>query len=801
MERLTGAFGKCPGIILRAALILCLGLSLAQAVPVAAAETRLVASDNALDDHFGASVSIDGNLAVVGAYAKDNYIGAAYVFSRSAGAWVQQAKLMASDDAPGDNFGWAVAISGDTAVVGAYGHNGERGAVYVFTRSGSTWTEQAKLTASDSEAVDRFGYSVAISGDTIVVGAYGKGSLSGAAYVFTRSAGAWSQQAKLVASDGATGDWFGYSVAVHSETAVVGALYKNSGAGAAYVFTRSGSAWSQQTKLIASDGASGDNLGCSVSINGDSIVAGARGRSFSTGAAYVFIRSSGLWSEQTRLTAGDGSVNNRFGVSVAISVNAVIVGAEGIFNNTGVAYTFLYSNGAWLQQDRITASDSARGDYFGCTVSISGDTAAVGARDKSSYKGAAYVYSGVIPLAVTTFEASDITATQATLNGGLISLGAADSVEVYFEYGLTVSYGNSTQKQALAAAGPFSIVVGGLEPNTRYHFRARVGSYAGPDATFTTLPAAEVLPTVTTSGVSSVTATSAILRGNLTSLGSASSLEVYFEYGLTADYGSATSHQTVSAAGPFSASASGLEPGQVYHFRAVAGGVKGLDMLFTTPEQPVVEPQVSTSGAGSITSSGATLSGSLINMGSSASVNVYFEYGLNTSYGHATSPQAMSAAGAFSASLTNLEPGLTYHFRAVAQGDSGAVYGQDATFQLTAPPATTTSTTGDDNGQGFFARLFSPPWLWVWLGVVVLALAGAAAAVLMNRRRSDAGRGAGASRYEAGNAPEEPAEGGQVNVIAALSHLDEQRRQGAISNEEYEARRAEIIKRITKSPP
>jgi hypothetical protein len=172
----------------------------------------------------------------VGAYRKNSSTGAAYVFTRSGTTWSQQATLTASDAATNDTFGSSVALSGDTALVGAPGKNSSTGAAYVFIRNGTAWSQQANLTASDAATNDNFGASVALSGDTALVGAFNKNGSIGAAYVFTRSGTAWSQQANLTASDAVGGDRFGFSVSLSADTALVGAFYKNSVTGAAYVF-------------------------------------------------------------------------------------------------------------------------------------------------------------------------------------------------------------------------------------------------------------------------------------------------------------------------------------------------------------------------------------------------------------------------------------------------------------------------------------------------------------------------------------------------------------------------------------
>jgi hypothetical protein len=261
----------------------------------------------------------------------------------------------------------------------------------VFVRSGTTWTQQAKLTASDGVSNDYFGYSVAISGNTAVTGAVAKNSLTGAAYVFVRSGTAWSQQAKLTASDGAANDYFGDSVAVSGSTAVVGAR-QNSSTGAAYVFVPSGTTWSQQAKLTASDAAPLDNFGVWVAVSGSTTVVGAFGKNSNTGAAYVFVRSGTTWSQQAELTAFDAAQSDNFGLSVALSGSIALVGASGKSSNKGAAYVFVRSGTTWSQQSELTASDSVSNDYFGVSVALSGSNAVVGAQGKNSFTGAAYVY-------------------------------------------------------------------------------------------------------------------------------------------------------------------------------------------------------------------------------------------------------------------------------------------------------------------------------------------------------------------------------------------------------------------------
>ena len=380
---------------------------------------KLLASDGADVDQFGYSVSIsgDGNTAIVGANGDDSYRGSAYIYTRSGSTWSQQTKLLASDGSTSDYFGWSVSMSSDgtTVIVGTYYDDNEKGteagSAYIYTRSGSTWTQQAKLTASDGVNIDHFGVSVSMSsdGNTAIVGAYGdddKGSNSGSAYIYTRSGSSWTQQAKLTASDGSSYDLFGYSVSISSDgnTAIVGAHNdddKGTNTGSAYIYTRSTTTWTQQAKLTASDGSVSDYFGYSVSMSsdGNTAIVGAYNDDGGRGSAYIYTRSGSSWTQQTKLTASDGSASDKFGYSVSMSSDGTtaIVGAY-YDDSRGSAYIYTRSGSTWTQQTKLTASDGSRDDQFGWSVSMSSDgtTAIVGAYyddDKGSDAGSAYIYT------------------------------------------------------------------------------------------------------------------------------------------------------------------------------------------------------------------------------------------------------------------------------------------------------------------------------------------------------------------------------------------------------------------------
>jgi hypothetical protein len=372
---------------------LALSACAASSKPTSAASTKPTGSASTTHSppgYFGWSLALYGSTAVVGAPFNGSGTGAAYLFVRSRGKWSQQAKLTASDATAGDQFGWSVALDGSAAVVGAPGKNAKAGAAYVFVRSRGKWSQQAKLTASDATAGDQLGFSVALDGSAAVVGAPGKNAKAGAAYVFVRSRGEWSQQAKLTASDVTSGDFFSNEVAVSGSTAVVGAELANSTAGAAYVFVRSGTAWSQQAEFQGRQ--HGEQLGDAVAVSGSTAVVGAELRNSKTGAAYVFVRSRGKWSQQAKLTASDGTAGDQLGFSVAILGSTAVVSASTQNALTGAAYVFVRLRGKWSQQAKLTASDARSGDLFGAAVVISGSTAVMSAPFKDSKTGAAYVF-------------------------------------------------------------------------------------------------------------------------------------------------------------------------------------------------------------------------------------------------------------------------------------------------------------------------------------------------------------------------------------------------------------------------
>lgn len=402
--RETGAWGKrkrrVAGVLGGAVLVLLVALAVAlvahtRGAPAWSRQQKLVSDDPVISDVFAADVAVSGDTAVVGADGKNDIAGAAYVYIRVDGVWTRQGELTASDAAKFDQFGKSVAVSGDTVVVGAHGKNKFAGAAYVFTRSGTTWSQQQKLVADDPAIPNDFGVSVAVSGDTVVIGAsprFHRDSRTGAAYIFTRANGNWTQQQRLSAGNVVADEVFGVSVAVSGDTAVVGASRTIGSTGAAYIFTRVDSGWTQQQRFTAGDAAGFDEFGGSVAVSGDTVMVSAPHEKEYTGAVYVYSRVNGNWIQQQRLTASNGPKLPGFGGSVSVSGDTAVIGGVDISDYKGTAYIFTRVNGRWAQRQRITASDAAK-EGFGGSAAMSGDTIVLGGGDISDNKGAVYVFT------------------------------------------------------------------------------------------------------------------------------------------------------------------------------------------------------------------------------------------------------------------------------------------------------------------------------------------------------------------------------------------------------------------------
>ena len=391
-------------------------------------------------------------------------------------------KLTASDAQADHNFGFSVAVSGDTAVVGAAGDDAggsDAGAAYVFGQGeggAANWGQVKKLTASDAQDFDRLGASAALSGDTAVVGAITEDAPvaadAGAAYVFQRDQGGvdnWGQVKKLIASDAQASDQFGFSAAASGDVTIVGANGEDAGggnAGAVYIFQRDqGSAdnWGEVKKLTASDAQTNDFFGWSVSISNDTVVVGANGEDAGgsdAGAAYVFEQDEGganNWGQVKKLTASDAQCCDRFGISVAISGETAVVGANvedaGGSTNAGAAYVFRRDEGGagnWGETKKLTASDAQAFDRFGNSV-VSGEIAVVGASredEKASDAGAAYVFGPEFTNTAPAVSADTATVTvdegQTAENTGTVSDDDGDTVALSASVGSVTNNNDGT---------------------------------------------------------------------------------------------------------------------------------------------------------------------------------------------------------------------------------------------------------------------------------------------------------------------------------------------------------------------
>lgn len=416
---------------------------------------KATANDRGANDWFGWSVAISGDYAIVGAYREDedalggntqNESGSAYIFKKNGGTWSLIQKIVASDRNAGDFFGSSVSISGDYAVVGAFNEDEDAsggntkanaGSAYIFKNNSGTWTQVQKIVNSDRNFNDHFGYSVAISGDHIVVGAVWEDEdvsglnplgFAGSAYIFKNNTGTWIEVQKIVSSDRAVQDYFGQSIAISGDYIIVGVQYEDENvsggstqaeAGSVYIFKNNAGIWTQVQKIVASDRAVGDMFGFSVAISGDYAIVGAiwedenevgGNTQASAGSAYIFKNNLGTWTQVQKIVASDRSTDDRFAASVSISGEYAIIGALGeahdasggnTLSEAGSAYIFKFNGATWIQSQKIVASDRDVNDQFGYSVAISGNYALGGAINEDedvfggntqSAAGSAYIF-------------------------------------------------------------------------------------------------------------------------------------------------------------------------------------------------------------------------------------------------------------------------------------------------------------------------------------------------------------------------------------------------------------------------
>jgi hypothetical protein len=583
----------------------------------------LTGSGETATGFFGYSVALssDGNTALVGGYNDNSGVGAVWVFTRSGSTWTQQgAKLTGGGETGAGFFGTGVALSedGNTALIGGYKDNGSVGAAWVFTRVGGVWTQQgAKLIGTGGSGEREFGLRVALSadGNTALIGATEDNLLVGAAWVFTRSLGAWTQQGTKLTGVGELGHGgFGDSVALSSDgnTALIGGYRdpENSGnPGAAWVFTRTSGVWTQQGGKLTPTGASGAaGFGWSVALSGDgntALIGGVLDNS-RVGAAWVFTRSGGVWSQQGAKLTGSGTVGEaNFGYFVALSAdgNNALISTPADNTNIGAVWEFARSGGVWAQQGpKLTGAGEVGAGGFGVGVALSSDggTALVGGYQNNSGQGA--VWALVNPPSAVTLAASSIEQTEAVLHATVNPNGAAVGV-CMVEYGLSTSYGHTAACASLPGSGVVSV--------------------------------------------------------------------------------------------PVSALAFGLTPNSEYHFRVAAsdsgGTVQGADQTFTTPPEP---PEVDPEEASSLSPTTAVINAT-VNPNGSLVTDCKFEWGLTATFGHtvACSPSPGSGVSgvAVSAALSGLSPHTEYFFRVVATNAGGISESEEVVFETLPNPPTVTA--------------------------------------------------------------------------------------------------------------
>jgi phosphodiesterase/alkaline phosphatase D-like protein len=674
---------------------------------------------------FGYSVALsaDGNTALIGGQATVG-VGAAWVFTRSGTTWTQQGTSLSAksgEESAAGEFGKSVALSGEgnTALIGAPNESSGVGAAWVFTRSGATWTQQGgKLTGSGESGAAEFGTGVALSsdGNTALIGGPKDGPFPvGAAWVFTRSSEKWTQQGEKLGVGGLSVEaFFAKSVALSSDgnTALIDAPGQNKEAGAAWVFIRSESKWSQQSGELTGSGETGaGSFGASgaLSSDGNTALIGGPHDNINLGAAWVFTRSGSTWAVQGGKLTGSGETGEgELGQSAALSSegNTALIGGPSDNESAGAAWVFTRSGAAWTQQGaKLTGSGASGAASFGFSVALSaeGNSALMGGYTDNSNVGAAWVFVNTAPTVVTK-AASSVTQTTATLNATVNPDGGTVS-DCKFEYGTTEAYGSTASCASLPGSGTSPVAVSAavtaLVANTAYHFRISAtnagGLSKGQDETFKT---PQSTPTVVTGKASAITQTTATLNATVNPNGTEVS-DCKFEYGTTTEYtstpvacaslpGSGTSPIAVSAA------VTGLAANTTYHFRISAtnagGTSKGADETFKTlPNAPTVE----TKAASPVAQTTATLNAT-VNPNGGEVTDCKFEYGTTTEYtstpvacaslpGSGTSPIAVSAA------VTGLAANTTYHFRISSTNAGGTSKGSDETFK-TLPNAPTVVT-------------------------------------------------------------------------------------------------------------
>ena len=688
------------------------------------------AGEEGKEGYFGFSVALssDGSTALIGGYGANcgcgfyKNVGAAWVFTRSGSTWTQQGEKMVAgeeEEIEEGSFGASVALAseGNVALIGAPGDNKNVGAAWVYTRSGTTWTQQGeKLTGTGESGASEFGVSVALSskeGNYALIGGDNDKEATGAVWAFKRSGTTWAQQGeKLTAKEEVGGGEFGESLALSSEgtTALIGGPGDNSSVGAVWAFGRTGSAWAQQGAKITGGGESGEGLfGISVSLSSEANTAlvGGNGDGNHVGAGWVLVNPApiAVTGKATAITQTTATLN------ATVNPNG----------GTVTECTFEWGTGTEYGKTEKCASLPAPGETKPVAVSanLSGLTAntpyhfRISATNASAQNGKGQDETFVRPPTVVTGNATAITQTAATLNA-TVNPNGGTVTDCKFEWGTTTGYGKTEKCASLPAPGETKPVavsanLSGLTAHTEYHFRIVAtsnggtseggGTSGGGDETLTTLPNP---PTVVTGNATAITQTAATLNATVNPNGGTVT-DCKFEWGTTTGYGKTEKCASLPAAGEtkpvaVSANLSGLTAHTEYHFRIVAtsnGGTSGGgDETLTTLPNP---PTVVTGNATAITQTAATLNAT-VNPNGGTVTDCKFEWGTTTGYGKTEKCASLPAPGetkpvAVSANLSGLTAHTEYHFRIVATSNGGTSGGGDET--LTTLPNPPTVVTGN----------------------------------------------------------------------------------------------------------
>ena len=374
-------------------------------------DQKLLSSAGQAFEGFGADVAADGDVAVVGGCGSADP-ESAYVFRHNGNVWVEEQVLNSSRPDPNEGYACDVDVCGDVIVVGAPGDpltGRPRASAYVYRFDGSTWQEEQRLWSSDAQT-SAFGADVAVHGNVIVVGATwqnspcgGSGWTCGAAYIYRFDGTTWIQEQMIFPSDIETGDRFGDSVDVSGDTIVVGAHFEDGPGidhGAAYVFSFDGTVWNEDQKLVASDAHLFDYFGEVVAIDGDVVAVGAPKDTLISGAVYVFLRQAGVWSESTRLVPRIAVDGNYFGFELDLKGDLLLVGAVGegpggTLTGEGAGYLYRFDGNSWVETRQLVASDSAQDDWLGGSAALAGSLGVIGAYgndDSGDFSGSAYSF-------------------------------------------------------------------------------------------------------------------------------------------------------------------------------------------------------------------------------------------------------------------------------------------------------------------------------------------------------------------------------------------------------------------------